>query len=350
MTNNLFAQVGYSTFTHIGRHSRTIRTVIKMLDREPKIILDLGSGVLEPFLIAEHLAFLFPNPQTIIKAYDTEKPFIELIANLKNGESVPFEILASIACDRDLFGHPIVNDNFKERAYLGIRDYEESGLDSGRIIDMEKKELRLNGVPHDLVVAEQVTVDLSFFSKLLTKDADIIYCGALFINILKLKNRSYLKTIIYRLNSLLRFDGLLAIGTSPSFMYGASPEMYLLSDAGFIPLTIWIENVIYEPGKGIFGDYSIVLSNDTRFLIKSENDAIITQHIANDPVISKMPIVNVKMSYVKLVEHFSYSQGMFCLCAIKSIDDSFRVWLINQKYLISEPVFRERFLFNLFRL
>ncbi len=350
MTNNSFAQVGYSTFTHIGRHSRTIHTVIKMLGREPKIILDLGSGVLEPFLIAEHLAFLFTNPQTIIKAYDTERRFIELITNLKNGKPVPLEILASIAGDRDLLGHHIVNNNFKERAYLGLRDYEESGLDSGRIIDIKKKELRLNGVPHHLVVAEQAEVDITFFSKLLTKDADIVYCGALLINILKLKGHSYLKSILYGVNSVLRIDGLLAIGTSPSFMYGVSPELRLLSDAGFAQLIIGIENVIYEPGKGLFGDYSMVLSKDPGFLIKSENIAVVEQSIANDPVISKMPIVNLTMSYVKLVEHFSDSQGKFCLCAIKSIDGSFRVWLIKQEYLMAEPVFRERFLFNLFRL
>lgn len=349
MTKDIFAKVGVSTFTHVGRHARTIRTLVRLPNEAPNTILNLGSGVLEPFLIAEHVLSYYGRSSASIRAIDGEKQFVNMIDKLKRGGSVPIESLARIAVDRTLSGNPIMNDNFQSRLGIGIRDYEESGLTIDRLIDVKSNAFRVHKDSGALVEATCAMVDDDLISQFPSDSVDLIYAGAIFINILKTQKEQNLLKLLYELQRVLHTDGYFALGTSPSFLYGKSVEINLLKTVGFIKHCIIAENLIFETNKGLFGDFAIICMKNPNQPANRDELQRIASIVTDHPALSALTVIRKPMSYSQLIQHFHSQENLLCICAIVTEADRFEAWFLRLDELVTHPAFKERVLLNLYR-
>jgi hypothetical protein len=349
LENNVFAKVGMSTFTHVGRHARTIRTLLKLLRKEPRVILNLGSGVLEPFLIAEHLVDIYSEPQSLIKAYDSEEQFVDLIHELIHGGAIDLSSLATVAVDRNISGKPILNENFQERLDIGVRDYEDSGIQIHRVMDFQDRTFHVPKNSRTLVKVIHAIVGADLFADTPANSVDLIHAGALFVNILKTQHQNYLSELIRELYRTLHEDGYICIGTSPSYLYNTSLELHLLRKAGFFEFCILAENLIFEPDFGLFGDFAIICTKKADHVLCNMELGDIEFTVSVHPILCEMKVSRCTISYQELIQHFRSPGDQICICAVRLEKNRFETWFLQTPELIENFAFNERVLLNLFR-
>jgi hypothetical protein len=347
-----FGKVGVSTFTHLGRHAWTLKTCIAYLREAPKLVADIGCGVLEPFLLAECVTNRFSPFSGLIHAVDINEDYIDLIHQLILGASFPVNNMTNIAHDTDLLGHSIPNSNFIDRLWVGIRDYQDAKLDIDVIFDPRSRSFRYTGIGSKVI--KPIHSDINPYLSLniengLTASFDLIYIGALIVNLLKVHTPTYVQNLLVDMYQLLSKNGLLAIGTSPSALYGEPTELFLLHEAQFSDLFISIENVIIEDYQTIFGDYAIVASKDDQFYLdKFQLDQIETR-VTQDRLLNSMQPEKRIISYDDLITHLRTDRESLLLCAVRLPHSKYLTWHVKKDKLLNNKVFRERYLFNLIR-
>lgn len=314
-------------------------------------MLELGSGVVEPFMVAELLFQRYgATCNTRITAVDANRDYIELINRLLHGDHIPISTLALMAYDTDVNGGVIPNSNFLSRLSVGARDYKNAGLDPSNIIDRTTKFFNYTGPAGHLIVPTHADIDDYLSSqKTLQTSFDICYAGALFVNLFKMHSEQYMLEILRNLYMRLSPAALLGIGTSPSALYGAPFELSALSLAGFHEICISAENVITQPGLGIFGDYAIIAAKDSQYLLTSEEQDAVDNIVGKESILRNARIKHTIIARSDLLSHLATDRKYLLLCAIALPGRRYKVWELERDYVLTNITFRERCLLNLVR-
>ena len=345
------AKVGCSTFTHLGRHIYTIKSIFSRLYEEPHLMLELGSGFIEPFMVAELLFQQYDTTcNTRIVAVDANRDYINLIKRLLYGEQIQINTLALMAYDTDVIGSVIPNNNFLNRLSVGVRDYKNAGLDPFNIIDRTERFFYYTGAAGHLIMPTHTDIEnyLSF-QKSLQTSFDICYAGALFVNLFKIHNEQYVLEILKNLYMLLSPMALLGIGTSPSALYGAAFELSALSLVGFHEIFISAENFITQPGLGIFGDYAILAAKDAQYLLTSEEQDAVDSMLEKESILKNAHVRKSVISRSDLFSHLATDRKYLLLCAIALPGHRYKLLELEREYVLTNINFRERCLLNLVR-
>lgn len=328
-----------STFSYLGRHGVSLGTLVDHLDNEPRLVLDLGCGLLEPFLLAEHILERWPSAETMIEAIDVDHGIQGYLGQLLAGESIPLSELVETMCNINDDGtkRPNADIGEAERLALGIRDYMLAGLDPAVILDDSHERFRYLGDGGRFIIPVEASLIEHVRNRAVMRpgeQVDLAYAGTVFVNILKNTPLEDVVAAMKDLHSLMAEHSLFGIGTTPFGLYGESSEILALAEAGFSP-AYWAAESLVVPGKRLFGDYGIVSTPAPRALLAQEDIDAVDARIDADGILKGMGTVRRDtISQDELLSHLLTDEKGLYLAGVRLPSGEYRVWEADREEIL----------------
>ncbi|MFA6888513.1 MAG: hypothetical protein WC254_03380, partial [Candidatus Woesearchaeota archaeon] len=234
-----------STFTYLGRHAVSLAELVRRLPECPVNVLEIGSGFLEPFYIADLIRARWPNEGVGIDAVDVDVNVINTLTKLLNGEKISFVDAATIACNVESDGRLRPNSDFlkPEGLALGIRDLEASGLPKKKYLNLDEQCFVYTGPNYGIITPRQNEILVLLTSS--RRRYDFIYAGTVIMNMKKTYNHEDIARLYVTIQQSLSTQGVFAMGTTPADLYGSSSSVKEILDAGFEEITVVVENLVH---------------------------------------------------------------------------------------------------------
>jgi hypothetical protein len=253
------AVVGPSRFTHIGRHLEGLRLLVECCDTQALDVALVGSGPIEPFVVAEIISTAEYVTQPAITAVDADAAVASLLLALLDGREVDIGDLAEVC--RDDIQDPCSshNANFAERLDEGLREFVGRNLRSPIDVKGGRLRARLSG---EVSCEGRHATAHEFLFHEPDERYDLIYLG-LVLNQLRKQPGGYdmARNLLGEIKRCLRPSGLLGIGTSLSPAHGVACDVRDVTESGLSLLYVSLENVILSDGA-YYGDYGLGVGHE----------------------------------------------------------------------------------------